>query len=85
MWQTVRHLLSLFFYFEETNQMRSSNMDGCSPIHTHTRWWFQIFFLFTAILRGNGIQFDLHIFRKWVGLNHQLDDIFTYMNGGFLW
>ena len=38
----------------------------------NTRWWFQRFFMFTPIL-GEMIQFDLRIFFKWVGSNHQLE------------
>ena len=32
----------------------------------NSRWWFQIFFIFTPNL-GEMIQFDLRIFFKWVG------------------
>ena len=36
-----------------------------------SRWWFQIFYIFTSIL-GEMVQFDLSIFFKWVAKNHQL-------------
>ena len=48
---------------------------------TSTRWWFQIFFIFTPIL-GEMIQFDEHIFQMgW--FNHQLV-YFTYLNMGWI-
>ena len=47
-------------------------LEGCRYI---TRWWFQIFFIFTPIL-GEIIQFDQHIFSNgW--FNHQLDILCT--------
>ena len=42
------------------------------PPEINTRWWFQIFFIFTPKI-GEMIQFDEHIFHR--GWNHQLGKI----------
>ena len=38
---------------------------GFRYIYIFTRWWFELFFIFTPIF-GEIIQFDLRIFFKWV-------------------
>ena len=59
-------------WFIMENPIKIHDLEGNTPIfgNTHiddhtdslSRWWFQIFFMFTPIL-GEMIQFDEHIFQ----------------------
>ena len=45
---------------------------------TTSRWWFQIFFISTPKLGEYDFHFDDRIFFKWVGKNHQLDNLWRW-------
>ena len=67
--------------FRETHSTRGAPMGGpcwmCGE--TISRWWFQIFFMFTpTVTWGRWTQFDEHIFQ--MGWNHHLDFLFWCSN-----